>query len=266
MNRPEDPHLDRLLATVDELRVAEERLTELKQRAGLEARALASITDPVQRINAGIYAYWFAPEVHAADIAFGVTGREHPGRLLSLAGPVSIALPCDRCAGDIPIHSRAMMKETLKKAKGPHGLPEGFRVVCPECWDQIREDRSVDWGAAIERRDERSAELQALPYSEYLTTDDWARQLNSFLSARFQTDHALHCEACGGDERIGCYHRSLGSLGHGDDIVLLCKWCFSPLNYAGRIAGQPSASNLLSASLVAQHTEAFRKWRDGGES
>lgn len=133
IKRPEAPQLDAILATAEKINRAEKRLAVLRKKVAQEARALAEIPDKRLRIEAGFYAYWFAPDVPSKDIALGATGRPHPGKLIKLAGPVSIGVPCDRCGEDMPIRSRSQMKEVLEQARsGPSSLLR-YRLVCIPC-------------------------------------------------------------------------------------------------------------------------------------
>lgn len=129
IKRPEVAQLDAIFATVAKIHRAEARLAALKEQVAQEARALAEIPDKRLRIEAGFYAYWFAPEVPATDIAVGATGRPHPARLMKLAGAVSIGIPCDRCQEDLPIRSRSQMKDILALSGGgpaPSGTTGSF--------------------------------------------------------------------------------------------------------------------------------------------
>ena len=75
MQRPENPQLDAIFATVERIREAEASLRALKARVAAEAHTLAEISDKRARVEAALYAYWYAPEVNASDISFGATGR-----------------------------------------------------------------------------------------------------------------------------------------------------------------------------------------------
>ena len=137
IRRPEAPQLDAIFATVEKIHRAEKRLAGLREQVAQEARALAEIPDKSLRIEAGFYAYWFAPEVPATDIAMGATGRSHPGRLLKLAGPVSVGIPCDRCGEDLPVRSRSHMKEVLEQARSGPASRLRYRLICIPCQNAL---------------------------------------------------------------------------------------------------------------------------------
>ena len=163
IDRPKVAQLDALLATVAKIHRAEARLSALKEQAAGEARALAEITDKKLRIEAGFYAYWFAPEVSATDIALGATGRRHPAKLMKLAGAVSIGIPCSRCEEDLPIRSRNQMKEVLDRARRADPWPGAYRFLCVGCQNALDEERLLERMAECDAHDVRQRELAASP-------------------------------------------------------------------------------------------------------
>lgn len=149
ITRPDAPQLDAVLGTVAEIRHMEGELVALRERLAREARALAEISDKRLRIEAGFYAYWFAPEAHAKDIALGATGRPHPGKLLKLAGAVSVGVPCDRCGDDLPIRSRNHMKEVLQEAGKERSSSFRYRLVCVPCQNALQEESIAEIMAEV---------------------------------------------------------------------------------------------------------------------
>ena len=141
IKRPKVAQLDAMFATVAKIQRAEARLAALKEQVAQEARAFAEIPDKRLRIEAGFYAYWFAPEVPATDIALGATGRPHPAKLMKLAGSVTVGIPCDRCQEDLPIRSRSQMKQVLELAKGTPSSIGDYRLLCIPCQIALDEER-----------------------------------------------------------------------------------------------------------------------------
>jgi len=249
LNRPTSSQLDTLLATVEEMRQADDLVARLKARATQEAHGLADILDKPTRLAAGVYAYWHAPEVSANDIAFGVTGHAHPAKMMKQAGPVSVGVPCDRCQEDLPIRSRAQMKETQDRLRDGVRWPEGFRVICKTCEADIHEERRAVYEQQDRRRVQRRLELRALPYADYLQTPDWRHVREQHLEALLSMHHStLVCEVCTSEQGRGVYHKTLDGLGGGDDLVVLCGACRDVLKAAGRIAGEPGNENRLTDS------------------
>ncbi|MGA0606576.1 hypothetical protein ACO2Q0_11290 [Phenylobacterium sp. VNQ135] len=245
MERPNSPQLDTLLATVEELRLQEARLAELKALVATQAQALSQIANKASRIEAAIYAYWYAPEVHASDLALGATGRAHPGRLLKAAGPVSVGVPCDRCGEDLPIRSRNEMKETQERLRSSPRWAEGYRVLCLGCEEAVLDARRLASDRQDKARAARCQVLAALPYADYLRTPEWRDAMAQHLWFRAHEFQNLGCEACGSEEERGVYHKSLDDLGHADDVVLLCATCRGALAGAGKLAGEPGPQNRL---------------------
>lgn len=263
MRRPDHPQLDAIFSTVDEIRLGEERLSHLKARVATEAQALSQIADKQARIEAAIYAYWYAPEVNASDIAFGATGRTHPGRLIKMGGPVSLGVPCDRCTEDLPIRSRAQMKETLDRLRGPVRWPEGYRVLCLLCEEAIHEQRRTSSDQLHVEQQRRRRELAAMRYDEYLKTADWREIRDRYLWSRAYEHQDLACETCTSTEERGVYHKTTEGLGGQDDLVLLCSTCRDALLAAGRLTGPPGDGNRLANHHVVQLLAARRAELDG---
>ena len=248
MPRPVSAKLDAIFDTAEEIRATEAKLKALKVRGSEQAQALASIPDKRLRLEAAIYAYWHAPEINASDIAFGATGRAHPSALLKLIGPVSVGVPCDRCATDLPITSRAMMKETLDRAQGGARWFEGYRILCVPCQEAVTEERHAKWEKDQRQTQRRRAELRALPYGDYLKTEEWRDQRDWHLWMLLETRQAdLGCETCGAHGPRGIFHTTRERLGWGDELILLCETCETALRGADKLIGPPTPDNQLSA-------------------
>jgi hypothetical protein len=96
MDQPKTPQLETLMATVAEIRQLQQRLKELKERTSTEAHALYDIADRNLRLQSAAYAYWYAPEVNAKDLAFGAIRQAHPSKLVKLIGSQPSNIPCVR--------------------------------------------------------------------------------------------------------------------------------------------------------------------------
>jgi hypothetical protein len=258
IKRPEAPQLDAIFATVEKIHRAEKRLAALREQVAQEARALAEISDKRVRIEAGFYAYWFAPEVPATDIAMGATGRPHPGKLLKLAGPVSVGMPCDRCREDLPIRSRSHMKEVLEQARSGLSSLLRYRLVCIPCQNALQEEALNDRMAECDAWEARQRELAKLSYAEYLQTPEFEERRDLHLWWLSDRMHALECETCNADTALGMYHKCSGEGGGFGDTILLCTSCRDALVAGGRLAGPPCERNLLPPELLASFLEAVR--------
>lgn len=258
IKRPEAPQLDAIFATMEKVYRAEKRLAALREQVAQEARALAEIPDKRLRIEAGFYAYWFAPEVPAIDIAMGATGRPHPGKLLKLAGPVSVGVPCDRCGEDLPIGSRSHMKDVLEQARTEPSSLLRYRLVCIPCQNALQEQPLNELMAESDASDARQRELAALSYAEYLQTPEFEEARNLHLWWLAERMHALECETCSADSSLGVYHKSAGEEGGFRDPILLCISCRDALVAGGKLGGSPCKGNLLPPELLASFVEAVR--------
>jgi hypothetical protein len=258
IKRPDAPQLDAIFATVEKIHRAEKRLAALRDQVAGEARALAQIPDKSLRIEAGFYAYWFAPEAPATDIAMGATGRAHPGKLLKLAGPVSVGVPCDRCGQDLPIRSRSHMKEVLEQARsGPSSMLR-YRLVCIPCQNALQEESLNELMAESDASEARRRELAAVPYAEFLQTPEFEQARDLHLWWLCDRTHALECETCSSDAQLGLYHKWAGEQGAHGDTILLCASCRDALVACGKLAGPPCERNLLPSELLDSFVEAVR--------
>lgn len=258
MEKPDCAELEAILATADEYRATEARLKALKAQGSAQAHALATISDKKTRLAVATYAYWFAPEINASDLAFGATGKAHPSALNKLMGPVSIGVPCERCAQDMPITSRTHMKDVLGGIQGGARWAEGYSIICVSCQEEVMAARDVEYRKQERAQADRERVLAAMPYAVYLQTDDWLDQRDAYLASLLAFRHTnLGCETCGALGERGVFHKSLERLGSSDDIILLCDPCASALQSAGKLAGLPCEKNQLQPStekrIMAAH-------------
>jgi hypothetical protein len=258
IKRPEVAQLDAIFATVAEIHRAEARLADLKKQVAQEARALAEIPDKRLRIEAGFYAYWFAPEVAAKDIALGATGRPHPARLMKLAGAVSIGVPCDRCKEDLPIRSRSQMNEILELSSGGPWPSGHHRLLCIPCQNALDEERWRERGAELDAHDLRQAELATMSYAEYLKTPEFQEARDLHLWWLADGSHTLECETCNGESSLGVYHKAPGDEAIYGDVILLCATCRDALVAAGKLIPPPPEGNLIPPELGEAVRQARR--------
>ena len=260
MDRPISPELDTILATVEEIRRAESHIRDLKARLAREAQAIGGIVDRKDRIAAAVYAYWFAPEVHATDLSFAATGRRHASALLKYAGSMPTGIACDRCQAELEITSREQMKQVLSRSTGGPSYAEGYRLLCGECRELVFDARLEEHERAVQILHERASEIARMDYTDYLQTEDWAHQRVQYLELLLsQAKSPLECETCGTRDEFGVYHKTLEGMGWSDDLILLCEACADALLGAGRLAGRPTERNLVSKVLAgrleAQHLD-----------
>jgi hypothetical protein len=69
---------------------------------------------------------------------------------------------------------------------------------------------------------ERLAQLKAMPYADYLKTQEWIRRRIVHLQA---VDY--RCQLCNGNERLQIHHRTYERLGceRWSDLLVLCGEC-----------------------------------------
>lgn len=256
MEKPDCAELDAILTTVSHIMDAEAHIILLKARLSAEAKGLSAVDDRTSRIQAAVYAYWFAPEAHASDLSFGATGRSYAGELRQYAGAVPTGIHCDRCEAEVEITSREQMKTVLSKSKRESNYAEGYRILCGECREAVFEEREVESERLAAARAARGQAVARMSYTEYLGTEDWHHQREQHLAhLLWASKMPLQCEACAAADRLGVYHRNLDALGLRDDVVLLCDTCRDALIGAGRLAGDPGPQNRIGkahAVLLAQ--------------
>lgn len=249
MQKPGSVELDAILATVAQIRESEALILQLKARLTTEAKGLSAIEDRKDRIQAAVYAYWFAPEAHASDLSFGATGRAYAGELRQHAGSVPAGIECDRCRAELEITSREQMKTVLSRSKNKSNYAEGYRVLCGECREAVLAERDVEYERREREVAARGRVIAGMTYAEYLDTRDWRQQREHHLTYLLAAHRMpLECEACADAGSLGVYHRNLDRLGIRDDLILLCDTCRDALLGAGRLAGTPGPQHRVSKS------------------
>ncbi|WP_430414025.1 hypothetical protein [Parasphingorhabdus sp.] len=251
MEKPENNALNAILETVEEIRKSQMQIVALKVRLASEAIALSTVADQNERIRSAVYAYWFAPEVHAVDLAMGATGRRNLSELHRHAGSVSLDIACDRCGIIIDVATREQMKRVLERVRKEAAWAEGYNVICSTCQTEVFEERDREYEKSAQAKAARAKEIAAMPYEEYLQTPEWRQQRERHLSNLLIGSRALlKCEACGENDDTGVYHKGLNRLGFNDDLVLLCVACLDALRGAGKLAGTPGPMHQLSKIYV----------------
>lgn len=257
MHKPSSVELDAILATVAQIRESEAHILQLKARLATEAKGLSAIEDRKDRIQAAVYAYWFAPEAHASDLSFGATGRSYAGELRQHAGSVPTGIECDRCSAELEITSREQMKTVLSRSKNKSNYAEGYRALCGECREVVFAERDIEYERREREVAARGSAIARMSYAEYLQTEDWRQQREHHLSNLLAAHRTpLECEACAEAESLGVYHRNLEALGLRDDLILLCDTCRDALLGAGRLAGAPGPQHRVSkthADMLARN-------------
>lgn len=255
MERPKAQELDILLGTVEEIRRAQLHIADLKRRLSEEALNLAKIPDRRTRIASAAYAYWFAPEAHAADLAFGAIGHRHPSKLLPHVGAQPAGIECDRCKIELEIASREQMRRVLTQSARGYPMPEGYRILCADCREAVYAARHHEHERERNNQMMRAREIRAMSYSDYLETEDWQGQCCRHLRMLLRMARKpLACEACSARSEFGIYHRTLDNLGESDDLILLCDPCMMALMGSARLAGQPGEGNRIGKALVNRVT------------
>lgn len=194
MQRPKVSQLDSIMAAVNELRVAEQRAAEAKTTLTERVAELQDVADHASRLDAAVYAYWFAPETNANQLAMVTTGKAHPAAMLRQADAVSIGVACDRCRQDMKITSRAQLRDTQRRSldQGPP-MPEGYRVICRPCRDEVYAARSAAHYQQGLVDDARNRILAQLSYADYLETPEWRKHRDRVVSGTLYEWRELTC-------------------------------------------------------------------------
>ncbi len=85
---------------------------------------------------------------------------------------------------------------------------------------------------------ERLLALRAMPYAEYLRTQEWIRRRIVHLQA---VDY--RCQLCNGQDRLQIHHRSYERLGceRWSDLLVLCGQCHALFHKYRRLAVETRA-------------------------
>lgn len=262
MERPELTELKALLAAVDDLRAAEEKVVDAKARLVDRVNDLGNVADRALRLNAAIYAYWVAPEVNANQLALVTIGRNHPTAMLKNSDGVSIGIACDRCHQDMEITSRTQLRETMRCANEQCTLmPEGYRVICGPCREAVYEARYAAHLERAELDDTQRRNLERLSYRNYLLTPEWAERRAQAISEALSVHGELTCQICTAQEPLSFTHLSLDLVGHVERVELLCATCWGALDAAGKLAHTPVEENRAYRFELDQMTAVHNRMR-----
>lgn|GEM_PF-2730237 len=268
MDRPTSPELDAIMDAADDLRLLEARvaaeLAEARQRLALKVDALAEVTDPSDRLRAAVYAYWYAPEASANQLALLTVGKPSSSLMLRHSKGVSIGISCDRCSENLPITSRSMMSDVLKRAaNNEQRWAEGYRFICPACEDAVSEQRKVEWNLRDREKEERRQVLARMTYTEYLATPEWRGQRSYAESLMLEARGKLTCEVCPEREGLSYVHSQFDLLGGNEVVNLLCATCSGALERAGKLARPPLSANRAPRIELDLAEREFRTERYG---
>jgi 5-methylcytosine-specific restriction endonuclease McrA len=111
------------------------------------------------------------------------------------------------------------------------------KQVNKEQRDKEREEEHAKTDAnnrkAEEKRRARIAELQSMPYAEYLKTYEWRKKREYALK---RADHC--CNICNKpDESLDVHHRTYERRGNESytDLIVLCRGCHATFHKTGRL-------------------------------
>ena len=242
MQKIDHPVLDRLIDTVGEIHATQHRLAELKERLQEEARVIRDVDSGKTRFDIAAYAYWYLPEVHAEELVLAVTKRRNIHHFLDLVGPVISDLSCDECGKSLRVTSRTDMKSLLAYHQKWSSRPGLRMTLCGRCGEVELARWKVESAKKERERQNRYAELRAMPYEEYRRTLDWRHQREKYFEL-LRHAHGMNtpqiCEVCNSSaQELDVYHKALDRLGHENlsDLILLCPNCHDLLYRCGRLA------------------------------
>lgn len=257
MEKPENPQLDTILATVDDIREAEAMIAALKTKLATEIATLAGIPDRKLRRSIGVYAYWIAPELNANDLALATVGKRSSAAMLK-GFTTSIDIMCERCKADIEVSSRTQMRQLSRSAAGQtYPLPEGFRVICGECREEIFEERRVAGDVQRALSVQRERDLLAMPYADFVRTADWADIRDHYLYHLLAIGRDLLCEICSAPEPLSVIHKAPRTVGEFDKLALQCAGCTELLSAGNKLPFKPDPANAVSRRHLDRITLAF---------
>lgn len=129
-----------------------------------------------------------------------------------VAPPRSMEVACVRCG----------WKEHTDRASWTN-CQQHF--VCQECVEQDRlatELRLSKWRAQEKQKSELLAELQSMPYQDYLKTEHW-REFRKYALKRV----GYRCQLCNKNGKLHVHHRTYERRGCEEigDVTVLCENC-----------------------------------------
>jgi len=124
----------------------------------------------------------------------------------------------------IPLNSRTQLQKF-------QGRQKQKAILCDHCIDIERQKEEARRQAAHNRWEEehikaekRQAELEAMPYHEYLRSPEWANVRKAALRKA-----GYHCQLCYADGQLHVHHKTYdikrGEEHWHDAIIVLCEEC-----------------------------------------
>lgn len=208
--------LHEYLEAIDVLQLAEARVRALK------ASTAAAFEQTRLPLDLAHDLYWTSDAVEATWIA-SAAGFPHIRAFLDTVPPIALETPCRICGGPLTVRSRSALRRAPKSD-----------AVCGGCVDRARALRHSDDLARQDRYLMRVSALRAMPYADYLRTEEWqAVRRAAIRRARGA------CQICNQQRRLDVHHRTYERLGCElpSDVIALCHSCHGLFHANAKLVG-----------------------------
>lgn len=174
-----------------------------------ESIKLCADNDADMQESIAAYLYWKIDILSVSSISnlFGIKNLLEVAKKYPYHG-----IKCDTCAAPMDINSRAAL---ITEARyGSH--------TCKKCRLKATEEHNRRVTEELYRKNVRLQELRAMPYKDYLLTEEWAAIRDRKLK------HAqFRCELCNKQGKLSVHHKTYDHRGQEPelDLIVLCGTC-----------------------------------------
>lgn len=234
------PAVNEVKRLISDIEKIEEQKKEMKIRVyhSVLNLPLQIGDDPNLRDRVIRYLYWHVPDVLVKWLceAFGFF---NDWQIRDIAGTYSLSLKCEKCGTSLsrPVSSREEMKtrqSQIKRHEKYKNDPDNMVVIaCDACAEALQREMEKSYQEERNAYYERSRELQAMTYQEYLKSPEWDEIRKEQLRRA-----GYRCQVC--DARnvpLHVHHRTYDRRGHEryGDLLVLCENCHRLYHEQGKL-------------------------------
>jgi hypothetical protein len=207
-------------------------------RAALRyVRILApSDQDAQKAILVIVQALYWTTDIPVSEIGEAYAPGLPISAVVAIAGPVTLNIVCRHCSAPLYVTSRSAFDEVHKRYSYWRPDPRSVWDLCPVCRERVtaelvRQSEQQDLSDQERRNDDSST--AAMPYRDYLQTDDW----------KYRRDRALKrsgfsCQVCSRRGELQVHHRTYARRGNevASDLIVLCATCHQLFHENAKLA------------------------------
>jgi Zn finger protein HypA/HybF involved in hydrogenase expression len=205
-----------LCALQDELASLEERKRAIHREAQAAAFDARTEMTRAERESWAKELYWHWIDIVNTDAIKAILDLGQSAQVYAFVGPAQFTARCVQCNASVTI--AVTSRRDYEQRSTPKALS---RLLCDQCkqpgLEVVRQSQ-----ARMDALAARREELAAMPYQEYLQTEEWQETRKDALRrAKYR------CQLCYGEGVLHVHHRTYERRGHelSSDLIVLCESC-----------------------------------------